>query len=171
MLICGAGIAGPTLACFLEKTDIQITIIEKSNAILPHGQSVNIRFHAKALVKKMGILDQVKQYHTTEKGSQLIDPKGKPFTRSPAQTKTSFSAGSEILRGDLAAILYSATKSYPNVTHMFEITIQQVISNDDSSVKATNSATESSRNMTFSWQQTADGPIYERNASHPSSSP
>ena len=136
VLVSGAGIAGPTLAWFLARTGARTTIFEKSHALLPHGQNVDITGSAVTLIKKMGLMDQVRRWNTTEKGSQFIDPKGRPFAPLPLQEGrgASFTSEFEILRGDLAAVLYKATKDHPNVKYKFNTTVKSVISNNDDSV-------------------------------------
>jgi len=137
VLISGAGVAGPSLVCFLAKTGARITILEKTASPLPHGQNVDITGSAITAVKKMGLLDEFRRNHTKEQGTQLIDPKGRPFAPFPVQqgTSTSFTSEYEILRGDLAKILYEASKDHPNVNYMFSTTVKEVISNTSEAVK------------------------------------
>lgn len=137
VLISGAGIAGPTLAWFLAKANFRVTVIEKSSSILPHGQNVDFQGCAITALKKMGIMDQVQQLNTTEKGTKFINPKGQSFAPFPLTPESSASPTSpfEILRGDLAAILYKATKDHPNVTYLFGTTIERIVSNNDFAVK------------------------------------
>jgi 2-polyprenyl-6-methoxyphenol hydroxylase-like FAD-dependent oxidoreductase len=137
VLISGAGIAGPTLAWFLAKAGARITVIEKSHSLLPHGQNVDIQGAAITVIKKMGLMDQVRRSNTTEKGSQFVDPKGRTFAPFPVKkdSMTSFTSEFEILRGDLAAIFYEATKDHPNVEYLFDTTSREVVSNDDDTVQ------------------------------------
>ena len=140
VLISGAGIAGPTLAFFLAKTGARVTIVEKSQSLLPHGQNIDMEGSAIAVIKKMGLMDQVRQFHTTEKGSQFINPKGQPFALFPVKEgnggkSPSLTSEFEILRGDLAAILHDATKDLSNVNYLLGTTIKEVITNDNDSVK------------------------------------
>ena len=137
VLISGAGIAGPTLAWFLAKAGARVTIIEKSHALLPHGQNIDIQGSAITVVKKMGLMDQIRRFNTTEKGTRFIDPKGQPFAPFPIKegARASFTSEFEILRGDLAAVFHTATKDLPNVNYLFGITSKQIISNDDNTVK------------------------------------
>ena len=67
------------LAWFLVKAGACITIVEKAHALLPYGQNVDIEGSAKKVIKKMGLVDQVRRFNTTEKGTQFIDPEGRPF--------------------------------------------------------------------------------------------
>jgi 2-polyprenyl-6-methoxyphenol hydroxylase-like FAD-dependent oxidoreductase len=137
VLISGAGIAGPSLAHFLAKSGAQVTIVEKAKSLLPHGQNVDLQGSAVTAVKRMGLLDEVRRHNTKETGTQFINPAGKPLAHFPIKEGASASLSSEfeILRGDLAAILYEATKDHPGVEYVFGTTIEEVLSNDDSSVK------------------------------------
>ncbi|CAL8579871.1 hypothetical protein XPA_005601 [Xanthoria parietina] len=137
VLISGAGVAGPTLAWFLAKTGARITIFEKAHALLPHGQNVDIEGSALTVMKKMGLLGEVRRFNTTEKGTQFIDSRGRPFAPFPVQKGSlgSFTSEFEILRGDLSAILYNATTNHPNINYRFNTTVKEIISNDDTSVK------------------------------------
>jgi 2-polyprenyl-6-methoxyphenol hydroxylase-like FAD-dependent oxidoreductase len=136
VLISGAGIAGPTLAWFLARTGARIDIIEKTSSILPHGQNVDVEGGAISALKKMGLLEEVRRLTTTEKGTQFINPEGKPYAFFP-QNGNSISPTSEfeILRGDLAALFYGATKNHPNINYRLGTTIKNVISNDERAVK------------------------------------
>jgi 2-polyprenyl-6-methoxyphenol hydroxylase-like FAD-dependent oxidoreductase len=136
-LISGAGIAGPTLAWFLANTGARVTVVEKSHSLLPHGQSIDIQGSALTLIKRMGLMDQLRRFNTTEKGTQFIDPNGRPFAPFPVKEgySASFTSEFEILRGDLAAVLYESTKHHPNVNYLFDTTITKVLSNDDDAVK------------------------------------
>ncbi|KAI0129588.1 hypothetical protein BJ170DRAFT_281209 [Xylariales sp. AK1849] len=137
VLISGAGIAGPTLAWFLAKAGARVTIVEKSQSLLAQGQNIDINGSALTVIKKMGLMDQVRRLNTTEKGTQFISPKGVPFAPFPVKEGSVASPTSEfeILRGDLAVILYEATKDNPNIEYLFGTTIKEVVANDDDAVK------------------------------------
>jgi flavin-dependent dehydrogenase len=137
VLISGAGVAGPAMAFFLAKTGARVTIFEKAHELLPYGQNIDVNGSALILVKKMLLMDQLRKYNTTEKGSQFISPKGKTFAPFPVRedSTASLTAEFEILRGDLSLIFYEATKHLANVTYTFGTTIKNVVSNDDDIVK------------------------------------
>ena len=69
VLISGAGIAGHTLAWFLAKAGARITVVEKSQSLLPYGQNIDINGSAINVIKKMGLIDQIQRFNTTEKGT------------------------------------------------------------------------------------------------------
>ncbi|KAI9667770.1 MAG: hypothetical protein M1821_000589 [Bathelium mastoideum] len=137
VLVSGAGVAGPTLAWFLSKTGARITVLEKSHALFPHGQNIDLKGSAVTVMEKMGLMDEVRRYNTTERGTRFIDSKGQPFAPFPITDGSTASPTSEfeILRGDLAAILHEATKDHPNVNYVFGTTIKEIVSNDKDTVK------------------------------------
>lgn len=137
VLISGAGVAGPAAAYFLAKSGATVTVVDKAPGFLAHGQNIDIQGSAVSVVKKMGLMDQVRAYNTTEKGSQFVHGDGRPYAIFPVHEGGSRSMTSEyeILRGDLAKILYEPTANHPRVTYLFGTTVKEVISNDDNSVK------------------------------------
>ncbi|KEF61709.1 uncharacterized protein A1O9_03278 [Exophiala aquamarina CBS 119918] len=141
ILVSGAGIAGPTLAWFLAKTGAHIDIVEKSNSLLSNGHAVDFKGSATTVVKKMGLLDEINQSSTSEMGTRFIGSNGRPFATFSAQAgkwegqSASLTSNIEILRGDLVAILYKATKDHPNIKYHFGTTVKEVISNNQDSVK------------------------------------
>eukprot|EP01117_Protostelium_nocturnum_P017725 TRINITY_DN726_c0_g1_i1.p1 TRINITY_DN726_c0_g1~~TRINITY_DN726_c0_g1_i1.p1 ORF type:complete len:425 (+),score=94.63 TRINITY_DN726_c0_g1_i1:135-1409(+) len=138
VLISGAGIAGPALGWFLaKKTGSRVTIVEKSDSLLAQGQNIDIQGSARKVIEAMGLTDQIRRQNTTEKGTQFIDAKGKPFAPFPLKrgTSGSFTSEFEILRGDLASILHKSTKDLPNVNYLFGTTIRQVVSNGKDKVE------------------------------------
>ena len=137
ILISGAGIAGPTLAWFLAKLSIKVTIVEKSDAIRPYGQSIELQATALQAFKKTGLWEEVRRRHTTEKGTQFISPSGEIIASFPVREglQASFTSAFEILRGDLADILYQATKEHPEVTYRFGTTITRVVENGEKGVQ------------------------------------
>lgn len=136
VLISGAGIAGPTLAYFLAKTGASITVIERSPELLPNGHSIDIKGSAVAVIKKMGLIESIREAYTSEKGSHFIGSDEKLVAAFPVREGMggTLSANYEILRADLAGILYKASKGLANVEYRFGQTIEEVVSNDKDSV-------------------------------------
>lgn len=122
VLISGGGIAGPSLAFWLLKlTNATITIIERAPAPRTSGQAVDIRSDGVQVIRKMGLEAIIKSKHTTEEGLSFVDAHGKEFAAFPSTgdtEKQSLTSEFEILRGDLAEILFDATKN--NVEYVFD---------------------------------------------------
>ena len=155
VLISGAGIAGPTLAWWLARNGHTITILEKTSSMRATGQNIDISGSAITVVKKMGLLDEVHRFNTTETGTQMIDSKGRPFAPFPLR-EGGLSATNEfeILRGDLAGIFYEATKDHPSIEYIFGTTVKTVLQNDEKAVKVEYSNGE---RHSFDFAVAADG--------------
>ncbi|PWN45219.1 FAD/NAD(P)-binding domain-containing protein [Ceraceosorus guamensis] len=137
VLVSGAGIAGPVLAYFLAQAGIRVTVLERAPALLAQGQNIDIKGSAIVIMRKMGLIDELKRYNTLEKGTHFVDDKGRFFARMPVQEgiATSPTQEFEILRGDLAKVLFEATKDHPLIDYRFGIIIEKVLQNDEKLVK------------------------------------
>ncbi|KAI1646433.1 uncharacterized protein F4817DRAFT_340826, partial [Daldinia loculata] len=63
VLIIGAGVAGPALAIFLQKSDPnhKVTVIERFPSLRVAGQQIDIKNQGVDVLKKMGIFDAIKK--------------------------------------------------------------------------------------------------------------
>jgi 2-polyprenyl-6-methoxyphenol hydroxylase-like FAD-dependent oxidoreductase len=111
ILISGCSIAGPAVAYWLRELGFVPTIVERSPALRPGGQAIDVRGKALEVLERMGLLEQARALRTTMKGVSVIDKDGNETWRSDEMT---FSGGRfdandvEILRDDLVAILVKA---------------------------------------------------------------
>ncbi|TEA16573.1 Uncharacterized protein C8034_v012400 [Colletotrichum sidae] len=137
VLISGAGVAGPTLAWFLAKAGARVTVVEKSRNFLRQGQNVDVNHAAIRVIKNMGLIEELRRWNTTEKGTQFIDPRGRAFAPFPVTpgSDLSFTSEFEILRGDCAGFLYEASKKDANVEYLFGTTCKQIIANNNKGVE------------------------------------
>lgn len=122
ILICGAGVAGATLAFTLvRQTGFEIppsiTLIEKSPSPRTTGQAVDIREAGVDVIRKLGLEPAIKARHTTETGISFLNSKGTvAATIAATGDAQSQSATSEyeILRGDLAGLLLEGVSDAAN---------------------------------------------------------
>jgi 2-polyprenyl-6-methoxyphenol hydroxylase-like FAD-dependent oxidoreductase len=107
VLISGASIAGPALAFWLRRFGFNPTVVERAHSLREGGSAVDFRgpVHLTVL-RRMGILDTIREHQTNPKEWIFVDDSGKRKARMPAD----FAGGEvEIRRGDLSKILYDAT--------------------------------------------------------------
>jgi 2-polyprenyl-6-methoxyphenol hydroxylase-like FAD-dependent oxidoreductase len=76
VLICGAGICGPSLAFWLSRLDCDITVIERGSEIRTTGQQIDFRAQGVGLIKKMGIELAVRARLVKEPGSRIVNENG-----------------------------------------------------------------------------------------------
>lgn len=108
VLISGASIAGPAAAFWLNRRGFRTTVVESAPGLRPGGQAVDFRGNQMDVLRRMGLLDEVRR-HQTEMGPQLVlDEHGEQVAATPPEF---FSGEVEILRGDLSRILHAATET------------------------------------------------------------
>ncbi|CAN9180370.1 unnamed protein product [Alternaria alternata] len=138
ILINGSGIAGPVTAYWLHRfmPTCQITILERAPEPRLGGQAVDLRSSCLPIVKKIGVLEKVKEKTTTEVGMQFVYRDGQrraTFEATGEEERQSATSEYEILRGDMARIVYELTKNNPQITYIFDemaIEVQQDESKD-----------------------------------------
>ncbi|KAK2627992.1 hypothetical protein QTJ16_002638 [Diplocarpon rosae] len=112
VLISGAGIAGPVCAHFLARAGIKTTIVERSPSLRRAGQQIDIRGAGLTVVQHMNLEATIRSKTTKEAGLAFVDSRGRPFATFPVDEKggRSFTSDVEIVRGELAQIVYDASK-------------------------------------------------------------
>ncbi|MEV0412220.1 FAD-dependent monooxygenase [Streptomyces sp. NPDC050448] len=107
VLISGASVAGPALAYWLHRYGFTTTIVERAPALRDGGYAVDFRGEAHlSVLRGMDILDDIERARTGMGSMSYVNSAGKPQAELPADL---FAGDVEILRGDLARILYDAT--------------------------------------------------------------
>src|SRR3954471_24283934 len=119
VLISGAGIAGPALASWLTRRGIAVTVVERAPAPRPGGQAVDLRGAGRTVADRMGLLDDIRAVSLEQKGIAWVRADGSISARMPVDAFGGEGIVSEIevLRGDLARVLFDATPA--SVEHVF----------------------------------------------------
>ncbi|KAL7655840.1 hypothetical protein ACMYSQ_004977 [Aspergillus niger] len=133
ILISGAGCAGPALAFWLSRTNHQVVVVERFPTLRDKGAQIDLREQGIEVVRRMGLLDTIRQHCVHEDGFTLVDGNDhvtamiRPNTSG--QGAQSFSSEFEIMRGDLVRILYDATKK--DVEYRFNTTVERFEQDDE----------------------------------------
>ncbi|QFY13105.1 FAD-dependent oxidoreductase [Nonomuraea phyllanthi] len=110
VLISGASVAGPVLAYWLRRHGFTPTIVERAPALRDGGYAVDFRGHAHlSILRRMGVMDAIEHARTGMGSMSYVNSDGRKQATMPADL---FSGDVEILRGDLARILYDATEEH-----------------------------------------------------------
>jgi 2-polyprenyl-6-methoxyphenol hydroxylase-like FAD-dependent oxidoreductase len=111
VLISGAGIAGPALAFWLARSGYQVVVVELAEGIRPGGQTVDLRGAGRAVVERMGLLDQLRDRSMEQRGIAWVKADGTRRAEMPVEAfhGNGMVSQLEILRGDLADVLYQAS--------------------------------------------------------------
>ncbi len=107
VLISGASIAGPALAFWLNRYGYEVTIVERAPGIRAGGYAIDFRGAAMQVLKRMELLTEIKKFETRTGKITMVNKHNKKIASMP----DGFTSGElEILRGDLANVLYNASK-------------------------------------------------------------
>jgi 2-polyprenyl-6-methoxyphenol hydroxylase-like FAD-dependent oxidoreductase len=119
VLISGASIAGPALAYWLHRQGFTPTVVERAAELRGGGYAVDFRGHVHlSVLRQMGILDELRAHDTELRTMSYVDGEGRKMADMPAYI---FAGDIEIRRGDLAKVLYAATRD--TTEYLFDDTI------------------------------------------------
>ncbi len=113
VLITGASIAGPALAWWLTRAGATVTIVERAPEFRDAGQNVDVRGAGRTVVQRMDLEDRIRKLTTGEEGIAFVDENNRVKAEFPADvfgSSNGLTAELEILRGDLARLLYGHTR-------------------------------------------------------------
>lgn len=111
-MIVGAGIAGTTLAYWLNKANFEPVVLEYADAMRSTGQAVELSTTAvKSIGLQMGLSPELlKQFGTGEQGLTFVDDNGATLASFGVDPDGSFTSEFEILRSELVDLIYKQTK-------------------------------------------------------------
>ncbi|MEV6206153.1 FAD-dependent monooxygenase [Kitasatospora sp. NPDC051914] len=131
ILISGGGIAGPALAHWLHAAGFTVTVVERAPAPRPGGQTVDLRGAGRTVIDRMGLMERARELSLDQKGIATVDSGGRITSRLPADAFGGEGIVSEveILRGDLAGLLYEATAAHTE--YLFDDTVTALAQDGD----------------------------------------
>jgi 2-polyprenyl-6-methoxyphenol hydroxylase-like FAD-dependent oxidoreductase len=107
-------IAGPTLAYWLQRYGFRPTVVERAPRLREDGAPVDVRGQAVGVAERMGILSRIRQARTDIDTMSFVDGSvvgaGGEEVASIAMSAFQDNNDVELMRGDLARILYDATR-------------------------------------------------------------
>lgn len=130
-LVVGAGVGGPVLAYWLGKAGAQVTMIERGSSLPNSGQGLDFDGPSKEIIRRMGVLEDMKAKRTNETGFAFVDDEGKNVAKIDGVGETGVTAEVEVMRGDMVKILCNAANQFDNVRILYNRTVQNVIQDPD----------------------------------------
>lgn len=153
VLISGASISGPALAYWLHRSGCAVTVVEKAGALRDGGYPIDVRGTATEVVRRMGILPQLRDAHIDSRRCTFLDADGSEVASLSPRAVAGGVEGQdlEVRRGDLAAILYARVRD--DVEFLFGDSIDTL----DQSGQGVDVTFHSGRRRTFDLVVGADG--------------
>ena len=143
ILITGGSIAGYATAWWLSRYGFDVTVVEKAAEFRDGGQNIDIRGAGREVIKLMGLEAEALASGTGEEGTAFLRADGSVAARFITQDLGTDgpTAEMEILRGDLARLLFESTGE--GATFRFNDTIASIENgNDRASVTFANGKSE-----------------------------
>lgn len=139
VLVVGASVAGPTAAYWLAKAGAHVTVVERFPRLRTNGQNIDIRTTGVTVMRKMpGMETAVRAKIAPLEGFAIVREDGRPYATIKASgdpDQQSPVSEYEILRGDLAQILFDLTKDRGNIKYVFGEQVTCMHQHDDGPVK------------------------------------
>lgn len=110
VLICGAGIAGPTLAYWLAHYGLEPTVVEKAPKLRTGGYIIDFWGLGFDIADRMGLFSEILRKGYMIREVRIVDRTGKRIAGFPAQAFARVTQGRyvSVARGDLAASIFGA---------------------------------------------------------------
>ena len=110
ILVTGASIAGNTVAYWLAENGFDVTVVERSPEFRDGGQNIDVRDVGRDILRLMGLEQKALDRGTGEEGTAWVDEDGTPAAQfiTAELGQDGPTAEMEILRGDLARLLFEA---------------------------------------------------------------
>lgn len=151
VLISGASISGPALAYWLHRSGFTVTVVEKAGALRDGGYPIDVRGTAIEVVRRMGILPQLRNAHIDSRRATFLHADGSEVVSVERRAVAGGGQDLEVRRGDLAANLYAMVRD--DVEFLFNDSIDSL----DQSGQGVDVTFRSGRRRTFDLVVGADG--------------
>lgn len=114
VLITGASIAGNTAAAVLANGGVEVVVVERAPEFRDGGQNVDVRGVGREVLRRLGLETAALAHGTGEEGTVWVNEDGSEAARFDVDENGSDgpTAEMEILRGDLARLLYDKVKDH-----------------------------------------------------------
>jgi 2-polyprenyl-6-methoxyphenol hydroxylase-like FAD-dependent oxidoreductase len=124
--ICGAGIAGPTLAYWLQRGGHQPTLIEKAPHLRQGGYLIDFWGVGYEVAQRMGLESTLQEIGYRVRQVRLVDSHGKTAASFSAEVFSRMAQGRyvSLTRGNLAAAIYDAI--VPQVETIFDDSVAAI---------------------------------------------
>lgn len=131
ILITGASVAGNIVAWWLGRAGFTVTVVERAPEFRDGGQNIDVRGPGREILRRMGLEQAALEQGTGEEGTAWVKEDGRIAAQFlTVDTGTDGpTAEMEILRGDLARLLYEPAREH--ATYRFGDSIARVEQDPD----------------------------------------
>ena len=118
--ILGAGPVGLTLANYLSKQGVQVTVIEQLDQLIDYPRAIGIDDEALRTIQSLGLVEQVLPHTTPNHTMRFLTPKGHCFADiQPLTREFGFSRRNAFIQPQVDNVLLQGLKQYPKTEVLF----------------------------------------------------
>ncbi len=131
--ILGAGPVGLTLANYLSKQGIKVTIIEQLDQLIDYPRAIGIDDESLRTIQSLGLVEQVLPHTTPNHAMRFLTPKGRCFADiQPMTREFGWSRRNAFIQPQVDNVLLQGLKQYENTQVLFSRQLSEFTQDADS---------------------------------------
>ncbi|MBJ9953659.1 MULTISPECIES: bifunctional 3-(3-hydroxy-phenyl)propionate/3-hydroxycinnamic acid hydroxylase [unclassified Acinetobacter] len=135
--ILGAGPVGLTIANYLSKQGVQVTVIEQLEHLIDYPRAIGIDDESLRTIQSLGLVDKVLPHTTPNHAMRFLTPKGRCFADiQPLTREFGFSRRNAFIQPQVDQVLLQGLNQYPKTQVLFARELS-TFSQDDQGVTLT----------------------------------
>ena len=118
--ILGAGPVGLTIANYLSKQGVQVTVVEQLDSLIDYPRAIGIDDESLRTIQSLGLVDQVLPHTTPNHAMRFLTPKGRCFADiQPLTREFGFSRRNAFIQPQVDNVLLEGLKQYKKTEVLF----------------------------------------------------
>ncbi|MCX5466617.1 bifunctional 3-(3-hydroxy-phenyl)propionate/3-hydroxycinnamic acid hydroxylase [Acinetobacter nematophilus] len=118
--ILGAGPVGLTIANYLSKQGVQVTVIEQLDHLIDYPRAIGIDDESLRTIQSLGLVDKVLPHTTPYHAMRFLTPKGRCFADiQPLTREFGFSRRNAFIQPQVDQVLLQGLNQYPKTQVLF----------------------------------------------------
>jgi len=118
--ILGAGPVGLTIANYLSKQGVQVTVVEQLDSLIDYPRAIGIDDESLRTIQSLGLVDQVLPHTTPNHAMRFLTPKGRCFADiQPLTREFGFSRRNAFIQPQVDKVLLQGLKQYKKTEVLF----------------------------------------------------
>jgi 3-(3-hydroxy-phenyl)propionate hydroxylase len=111
--VLGAGPVGLTIANYLSKQGVQVTVVEQLDSLIDYPRAIGIDDESLRTIQSLGLVDQVLPHTTPNHAMRFLTPKGRCFADiQPLTREFGFSRRNAFIQPQVDNVLLQGLKQY-----------------------------------------------------------
>ena len=124
--IIGAGPVGLTIANYLSKQGVQVTVVEQLDSLIDYPRAIGIDDESLRTIQSLGLVDQVLPHTTPNHAMRFLTPKGHCFADiQPLTREFGFSRRNAFIQPQVDSVLLQGLKQYEHTQVLFARTLEE----------------------------------------------